>query len=184
MLKWLISLVFKLIILAIIAGGLWTGYNYFLVTPTAPPTLPTLAGHKLVDGQNLIGYLTGLGEEAAKIAESPELANAAVQVDDIIRCYREIGAVQVGVYTDEEFPLSAGVVAIADRNAILNPVNLFNCANADAGTAGRDLLSIKPCQANYTVARDNNEFYITYTGTTEAICRAFCSQLEGCTAHK
>jgi hypothetical protein len=42
---------------------------------------------------------------------------------------------------------------------------------------------IQPCSANYTVARDNNEYYILYLGTTEAICHDFCSNLEECTAH-
>ncbi|MEM7030597.1 MAG: hypothetical protein AAF629_13600 [Chloroflexota bacterium] len=184
MIKWLISSVFKLIFLAVVAGAGWAGYNYYFVEPTAAPSVPELAGYKVVDGQDLVGYLTELGDEASKLTETPELAGAALQVDQIIGCYQEIGAVQVRTYSDEEFPLSSGVVAIADRNALLSPVNLFKCTeSSDVGAAGRGLTSIKPCQANYTVARDDNEFYITYTGTTEAICQAFCAQLEGCTAH-
>jgi hypothetical protein len=46
-----------------------------------------------------------------------------------------------------------------------------------------DQPEIEPCTASYTLAKDNNEFYIVYAGTTTEMCRTFCSNLEGCTAH-
>ena len=69
-------------------------------------------------------------------------------------------------------------------NALLNPLNLFNCIAPSAfGVGETGVPAIEPCSASYTLSRDGNEFYIVYAGTTEEICHAFCAQLEGCTAH-
>ena len=95
-----------------------------------------------------------------------------------------MGAVQGRVYSNQESPLSAGAVAIADRNVLLDPQNLFKCVAPVIPDAGAGVPEIKPCTAGYTLAKDNNEFYIVYVGTTEEICRAFCAALEGCTAHE
>ncbi len=189
MIKFFISLLTRLILLIIILAAGWTGYNYFFVeTATAPP-LPDLPGYKVVEAQDLTGYLKTLGEEAAQLTQQAELAEATAGVDEIIRCYREVGAVRARIYSHEQTPLVAGAVVIADRNAMLNPINLFNCIAPKAqGGVGIQSVRVEPCTANYTLTRDAaklppNEFYIRYAGTTPEICQAFCAQLEGCTAH-
>ena len=82
---------------------------------------------------------------------------------------------QARVYSNKENPLSAGAVAIADRNALLDPRNLLACLkpSAEAGEAGIQSFAIEPCSASYTLTRDDNEFYILYAGTTQEICQAF-----------
>ena len=158
-------------------------------SPTEPPAvmlLPELSGYYVVEGESLTDYIGTLGGGAALLAGQPELAAAVVVVDEIAGCYQEVGAVQVQVYADQAEPLSAGAVAIADRNAMLDPANLFECvapAIPDASGVGASSVEIEPCTASYTLGRDGNEFYIVYAGTTEAICQAFCAALEGCTAH-
>ena len=142
------------------------------------------AGYKVVEAPDLTGYLKTLGEEAAQLTQQPELAEAAGGVDEIIQCYRDVGAVRARIYSHEQIPLAAGAVAIADRNAMLNPINLFNCVAPQAqGGVGIQSVKVEPCTANYTLTRDDNEFYILYAGTTPDICHAFCAQLEGCTTH-
>ena len=184
MFKLLFALIKNLIILGVIGGVAWTGYNYFLVDQVEPPALPNPPGYKTVDGQDISGYIRDLGEQVSDVTNQPELMQAVGQVDDFIRCYRDVGAVRARLYSHEETPLSSGFVAIADRNEMLNPLNLFECVGtAGAEGAQRRGVAIEPCTANYTVARDNNEYYIIYAGTTAEICQAFCSELEGCTAH-
>jgi hypothetical protein len=148
--------------------------------------LPDLPGHRVVEGELLTDYISKLSGGAALLVGQPELAAAVVAVDQIISCYQEIGAARARVYSNEEMPLSAGAVAIADRNALTDPANLFRCVAPvvfDSAEADAPPLQIKPCSASYTLERDDNEFYIVYAGTTEEICHAFCAELEGCTAH-
>ena len=154
-------------------------------TPRTVEMLPDLPGYTIVEGQLLTDYLSTFSEGASLLVGQPELAALVVGVDQIIGCYQEVGAVQARVYSNEEKPLSAGAVAIADRNALLSPTNLFKCVsplgNPDDSSA--QSIDFQPCSATYTLSKDDNEFYIIYVGTTEEICQVFCANLEGCTAH-
>lgn len=158
------------------------------ILPQKPPSeemLPELPGYKTIEGQLLTDYISTLSEGAALLAGHPELAATAAGVDKIISCYQEIGAIQARVYSQEEMALSAGVVAIADRDAIMDPLNFFRCISPQADenqSFSTNSLRIKPCANTYTLEKDDNEFYILYAGTTAEICDAFCANLEGCTA--
>jgi hypothetical protein len=157
-------------------------------TPEVPPAaemLPDLPDYTVVEGETLTDYLGTLAEGAALLTGHPEMAALALGVDKVIGCYQDVGAVQARVYSNKEYPVSAGAVAIADRNALLDPRNLFACVKpvAVGDEAGAQNVAIEPCSASYTLMRDDNEFYILYAGTTQEICQAFCAQLEGCTAH-
>jgi hypothetical protein len=146
--------------------------------------LPDLPGYYVVEGEVLTDHITNLSEGAALLAAQPELAAAILVVDQIVSCYQDIGAAQLQLYSNEEMPLSAGAVAIADRNALTDPVNLFKCVAPVVFDSSRaDAPQFELCTTSYTLSREDNEFYIVYAGTTEEICHAFCAQLEGCTAH-
>ncbi len=146
--------------------------------------LPDLPAYNTVEGQLLTDYISSLSEGASLLAGQPELAATVLAVDQIISCYQEIGAVQARIYSNKEMPLSVGTVAIADQKMLTDPANLFKCVLPTVLDASGGLeLEIKPCSASYTLSRDGNEFYILYAGSTEEICRDFCTHLEGCTAH-
>ncbi len=153
------------------------------VSPAAD-MLPELPGYKITEGELLMDYLSGFGEGAALLTGHPELAATITAVDYIIGCYQGLGAVNARVYSNEEMPLEAGAIAIADREALLDPINFFKCVQPAMDATGAQSVKIEPCTASYTLERDNNEFYILYAGTTENICQTFCANLEGCTAHK
>jgi hypothetical protein len=151
--------------------------------PPAAEMLPQLSGYTVVEGETLTSYINKLSGGAALLAGQPELAALLVAVDNVVGCYQQVGAVRARIYSSQAEPLSAGTVAIADRNALLDPVNLFKCVVPKKGNQTL-AVTIQPCTANYTLTKDGNEFYILYAGTTLEICQAFCSNLEGCTAHK
>ncbi len=151
--------------------------------PPAVEMLPDLPGYNVVEGETLTGYIGKLSGGAALLAGQPELAALVTAVDQVISCYQEVGAARARLYSHQANPLSAGTVAIADRNALLDPVNIFKCVAARKEMQTQ-ALTIQPCTAAYTLAKDGNEFYILYAGTTLEICQAFCARLEGCTAHR
>ncbi len=150
-------------------------------TPSVPEMLPDLPGYATVEGETLTGYISKLSEGAALLAAQPELVAAIAGVDQVITCYQDLGVARARLYSNEDNPLSAGVVAIADRNALLDPVNLFKCAQLQKEGVGRQSIKIEPCVKTYTLEKDDNAFYILYAGTTPDICQTFCDNLEGCT---
>ncbi len=162
--------------------------DIFNPPPAEPPAvqmLPVLSGYNVVEGQDLTGYISTLSEGAALLAGQLELVAAIEAADQVIDCYQEVGAVRARVYSNEAEPLSAGAVAIADRNALLDPLNLFKCVRpGEVITGFEEDEGIEPCSASYTLEKDDNTFYIIYVGTTLEICQAFCTELEGCEAHR
>lgn len=173
--------------LAMLASGcdVLPGFGSATPIPPAVEMLPDLPDYNVVEGQTLTEHITALSGGAAMLAGQPELTAAILLVDQVIGCYQEVGAVRARVYSHREQPLSAGALAIADRNALTDPINLFKCVvptALDLPEVG-EAPTIQPCSASYTLERDDNEFYIVYAGTTEEICHAFCANLEGCTAH-
>jgi len=162
-----------------------------LLLPKATPSaaiemMPDLEGYTVVEGETLLDYVSNMGGGAALLLGHPELAAALVVVDGVVSCYEEIGAVQARIYSNEEEPLSAGAVAIADRNALEDPRNLLRCVGPGIlpeDESGIQTVLIQPCTASYTLTKDDNEFTIVYAGTTLEICQTFCAALEGCTAH-
>jgi hypothetical protein len=149
---------------------------------SATDMLPDVPNSTVVEGQTITQFLAKAADGAALAAANPELIPLVQRVEASLTCYQGLGAVALRTYTDKTFPLSAGIVAIIDRNALTNPTNFANCVMgraqaAEAATAP----TIDPCVKNYTLKKDNNEFYIAYIATTKEMCTAFCSKLEGCT---
>ena len=151
--------------------------------PTGTPgraadLLPNLPNHKIVEGQTITEYISSLAEGQALLLGNPLLVAAIEFTEGAIKCYQDIGAVAVRIYSDEAFPLSSGLVAIVDRNAITDLGNLARCLSGDKQPGAQAVVQV--CAHNYTLKKDGNEFTIAYIGTTDEICQAFCSGLEGC----
>jgi hypothetical protein len=151
------------------------------VEAPAASMLPDLAGYNTVEGQTLTEYIAGVSGGAALLTGQPQLAAVVAAVDEIAGCYQDVGAARFRVYSRQEAPLEAGAVAIADRNALTDPANLFRCVGLQP--LRRAPGELEPCATSYTLEKDDNAFYIAYAGTTPAVCSDFCGQLEGCTAH-
>ncbi|MCK5920900.1 MAG: hypothetical protein KAG66_08155 [Methylococcales bacterium] len=155
----------------------------------SPPTDPSIVGDMLpklggayhtVEGQTVTGFLGTTSEGLALLGARPDLAAAIGFTDDMIGCYQDKEAVLGRVYASKDYLLSAGAVAIGDRDEILDPQNLFECL-VRSKLPFSAAPQIEACSNNYTLSKDGNEFYIIYAGTTAEICQDFCANLEGCT---
>ena len=148
-------------------------------TPPVVQLMPDLPGYRVIEGEAVQEYIVGLADGAALLSGNPQMIFLIEKIDRAIDCYQETGAVSVRIYSDEGFPLSSGAVAIADRNRLMDPATLFRCIGGRMVPFSAQP-SLNPCTHSYTLERDDNEFYIVYVGTTQEICEAFCSDLEGC----
>ena len=146
----------------------------------AADLMPNVPNTRVIEGMTITEYLASLAEGPSLLAANPVLAAAIEATQGAIDCYQKIGAVAARVYSDLSFPLSSGLVAIVDRNAITDLDNLRTCFGGGQQFGAQAALEI--CTHTYTLKKEDNEFYIAYIGTTKDMCRAFCSGLEGCTA--
>jgi hypothetical protein len=156
-------------------------------TPTAggaAALLPDIPTANIVEGRTLTEFLSSLPGSQALKTSFPQVFTAAEFVDQVTGCYQKIGAVAVRVYSDKQFPLSSGTVAIVDRNALTDPANFVNCVAANAQSAAPETQpALNPCAKTYTLQKDNNEFYIAYIASTQEMCQAICSGLQGCSSN-
>lgn len=153
-------------------------------TPTADAAalLPDLAGYNTIEGESFTDGLTTLGVMAT-LGGLPEFGAPIAAISEVVGCYQEAGAVSARVYSDQADPRNSGIVAIGDRNALQNPITFLRCVPGATSGAETGAVVLQPCATSYTLAKENNEFYILYAGLTTDVCHAFCSNLEGCTAH-
>jgi hypothetical protein len=149
---------------------------------SAQDMLPAVPNTTVVEGQTITQFLAKVADGASLATANPQLIPVIQRVEASLTCYQDLGAVALRTYTDKTFPLSAGIVAIIDRKALTNPANFANCVMGSAqGVApGPSQPAIQPCTKSYTLKKDDNEFYIAYIATTQDMCQAFCSKLEGC----
>jgi len=143
------------------------------------PNLPNLPNIKVVEGKTITEYIGGLAEGKTLLAGNPILAGAIKLAEGAIKCYQDIGAVAVRVYSDETNPLSSGMVAIVDRKAVTDLGNAVKCLTGGDQQAGSQGL-VQICARTYTLKKDDNEFFIAYLATTDTLCQAICDGLEGC----
>ena len=151
-------------------------------SPNAADLLPDLAGYNTIEGQSFTEALTTLGV-LATLAGQPELGAPLATVSGVATCYQDAGAVNARVYSEQGEPVNSGIVAVGDRNALLNPITFLQCVPGRSGDSSVQSMTIDACSHSYTLARDGNEFYILYAGLTPEMCQTFCSNLEGCTGH-
>ena len=150
---------------------------------SASDMLPNVPDTTVVEGETITQFLAKIADGAALAAANPQLIPLIQRVEASLTCYQDLGAVALRTYTDKQFPLSAGIVAIIDRKALTDPANFANCVlgRAQGAAASAEGLTIQPCTKSYTLKKDDNEFHIAYIATTQEMCQAFCSRLEGCT---
>lgn len=149
---------------------------------SARELLPEVPNTTVVEGETITQFLTKVTDGAALVAASPQLVPLIQRVESSLTCYQGLGAVALRTYTDKDFALSAGIIAIIDRKALTNPANFANCVLGSAQVPDDSTArTIEPCVKTYTLNKDDNEFHIAYIATTREMCQAFCSRLEGCT---
>ncbi|HLF27810.1 MAG TPA: hypothetical protein VJG32_15860 [Anaerolineae bacterium] len=146
--------------------------------------LPSIPQATIVEGKTIVDYIATLAEGKSLLAGNPILVAAIEFAQGAVNCYQDLGAVAVRVYADEVFPLSTGLVAIVDRNALSDVGNLAHCLTGGQEPGFNAQAAMQVCTNAYTLKKDDNEFYIAYLGTTDTMCQAFCSGLEGCGASK
>lgn len=176
--KFAVFVVTIILLLAVIVGCDGSGGS----APNAANLLPDLAGYNTIEGQSFTEALTTLGVFAT-LAGQPELGAPIAAVSSVATCYQDAGAVNARVYSEQGEPVNSGIVAIGDRNALLNPITFLQCVPGGKGESSTQSVTIDGCSHSYTLERDGNEFYILYAGLTPEVCQTFCSNLEGCTGH-
>lgn len=163
-----------------------------LATPVsnAPPAysyLPNLPGYTRLDARSIQEFIAGLGEAGSALLGQFQATAVIAMVDSVADCYQEMGAVAASGYSKDALPIVAGVVAVANRNLLLNPQTFLACitrAQQPQGLMeGQGGGGLQPCAYSYSTVINGETFDFLYAGTDLEICQAFCRSLPACTGH-
>lgn len=156
--------------------------------PAAASYLPTFVGYTQLDARSVQEYIAGLGEAGAALTGQFEAVAAIEMVDRVAGCYQDLGVVAAAGYSKDALPIIAGVVAVSNRDRLLDPQTFLACIGlaqqpqsfmADGQGGG----GMQPCSYSYSVEIAGDTYDFLYAGTDLEICQAFCRSLPSCTGH-
>ena len=131
---WLLPLLLAL--LAACSDLVPTGTDTADQATSAQRFLPAPAGYIRNDSASLTDALATLGGGASLLSGNPALAAAISTIDNMIQCYRDVGAVAAGIYTKVSLDtllqgegISLGALAVINQERLSR--NFLNCALGD-----------------------------------------------------
>lgn len=151
--------------------------------------LPELGGYITVaDAGNISDALTVVGAPASLLTGNVVAAAAFAQVDGMIDCYQNVGALAAKVYVQADINAvvegtvpRVGAMAVINQDRIVN--NFLPCAlgsQGDSGLRGESVQEqIQPCANSGTFTVDSETLWYAYVATNPELCRQFQSAIPG-----
>ncbi|MFC1960036.1 hypothetical protein ACFLYO_04955 [Chloroflexota bacterium] len=156
--------------------------------PSAASYLPNFTGYTRIEANSIQEYIASLGEAGAALTGQFEAVAVIEMVDRVSSCYQNLGVVAAAGYSKVALPVVAGVVAVSNRDRLLDPQTFLACVGlaqqpqsfmADGQGGG----GLQPCSYSYSVEIAGDTYDFLYAGTDLEICQAFCRSLPSCTGH-
>jgi hypothetical protein len=139
--------------------------------------LPTVPGYTATNATNISSALSNLGSGASAITGNPALAVAIAQIDSMISCYQNVGAVAAQVYSPTTYDIASptipgvGAVAVVNEDRIRD--NFLACVVNNDGAESFSAQAFEPCFSSGTFEANGDTFYYIYGGTANDLCTAF-----------
>jgi hypothetical protein len=155
---------------------------------SAQQFLPTLAGYTATNADNIVDALSSVAGAGSLATGNLPGAALITQINGMIQCYQNIGAVAARVYTPSDAAVilnaaqqgqipTAGVVAVVNRTRLLDTGNLISCAlggGLQAFSAQAD--QPQPCAGSGSFTAPNGDTMdFVYAATNQTLCAQFQS---------
>lgn len=146
---------------------------------SARTLLPDIPGYTRTDATSITDAITAAGGGASVISGNLAVAGAITQIDRMLDCYREVGAVAANVYTQvdiasllqSELP-RLGAVGVINQDRVVN--NFLSCAVGSANTAfSAQDAQVQPCGGSGSLVVNNENITYVYAATSPELCQAF-----------
>lgn len=151
---------------------------------SAQNQMPNIAGYNSVDAASITDAVAAVGGGASLLSGNPAITAAIAKIDDMIACYRQVGAVAARVYTDANITQvvqgqipKVGALAIINRNRLTD--NFLPCAlNTGSGIGAQSADVIEPCAGVGSFTRGSDTFDYVYAATDPTLCNTFVTALQ------
>ncbi len=143
--------------------------------------LPNLPGYISTDVQSISDAISAAGGSAALFSGNPVAAALIAQIDGMIDCYKNVGALAAKAYVqadiasvmDGNVPMF-GAMAVINQDRIIN--NAIPCA-LGAGVQRSQADSPRPCASSGSFTVDGETLYYLYAASSQTLCSMFQSAI-------
>lgn len=145
-------------------------------TNAAQRFLPTISGYSQTNADSITDAISTAGGGAAILTGNAVAAAAVAQIDSMVTCYKNVGAVAANLYTQAnlssiiqgEMP-RVGAVAVVNQDRVAN--NFLNCALGGGQSQMRmQSASFEPCASSGTFTSEGQTLLYLYAGTDPEFC--------------
>lgn len=143
--------------------------------------VPDLPGYISTDAQNITEAITRVTGGASLISGNLVTAALIAQIDGMISCYSQVGAVAAKVYVQADIASllegqvpAAGALAVVNQDRVIN--NFLPCAlgSRPQALSAQDA-SVQPCGGSGSIQVDNETLLYLYAATQPTLCDQFAA---------
>lgn len=140
---------------------------------------PNIAGYNSTDATSVTDALTKAGAAGTLLSGNVAMAGALAKLDNMIACYKNVGAVAARVYTDVNIAANptapkVGVLAVINTTRIQR--NLLSCVLNTGGASAQSAAQIEPCGGSGDKVVNGETLNYVYAATTPELCATFQAQ--------
>lgn len=142
--------------------------------------LPNIPGYTATDTTSISSAIAAVGGGASLLSGNPATAAMVAQIDGMIQCYQNVGAVAARVYTQTDISgivqgqiPNVGALAVINQDRLIN--NFLACA-LGSGQRAFSAQAVEPCGGSGSTVVDGETLHYVYAATTPDLCTIFASQ--------
>jgi hypothetical protein len=148
--------------------------------------IPNLSnfGYTSVEASNIQTALSGVSGGASLLTGNPAAAALVAQIDGMITCYRNVGALDARVYYQADIANlisgttpSVGALAVINQDRLVG--NFLSCALGGQRTFGAQSAQIQPCSGSGSIEVDGETITYLYAATDQNLCNLLTTPFAG-----
>lgn len=144
--------------------------------------VPDIPGYMSTDARNITDAVSTVSGGASLLTGNPIAAAAIAQIDGMIDCYQDVGAVAAKVYAAVNIgELAAGQIPSVGALAVINQDRLVNnflpCALGSNRGFSAQTNSAQPCGSSGSFTVNGETLWYVYAATQQDLCSAIAQRL-------
>ncbi len=174
------TIVMTILVLAILAAGCQvvpgTGDKSTDAASAANYVPTSIAGYNATDATSIADALSKGGASVGVLTGNVATAALVAKLDNMIQCYKGVGAVSSEVFTEQNPTLGSipkvGAIAVINETRLQR--NFVSCAlNIVTGPSAQDAATPKPCGNSGSFMVNNEKLDYVFGATTPELCTIF-----------
>ncbi len=140
----------------------------------------SIAGYDATDATDISDALTKVGAAGSLITGNIMSAGAIAKLNNMIACYKGVGAVAAKIYVDKNIAANpnapkVGVLAVVNSTRLQR--NLMSCVLNNGGISAQSASNeIQPCGGSGDKVVNGETLNYVYAATTPELCATFQAQ--------